>query len=630
MFAKIVKVKFALLAILILLLSLAGCAPEPEPKTCPQARNLQKLCRVWGFATYTHQSFLLGEICWDEELLNLIPIVMYANENEVNDILYEWFLGLGDDGYDLDWEAYRQALLEHYLEIYELRNIWLIEYGGLGFDDVLQAQLQETVASIDFVLEYDNVYDWAAMQVFSEKLFRLSGNEMSLRPMADTIWIADESYLGSRLSAVLSRFNGIQTLDLTNAPVYFDMIGNSTFTNKSLHPNMDFGDGRYRLLGLFRLWNAMEYFFPYMDILDDCWHDLLLEFIPKMLEGTDKLSYELTLAALSSRLHDAHILFIGTSFLRDRFGGYFAPVGLAEAEGQLVVREVSNIHDSTLLMQGDVIVNLNGVDINDVVADMLKYLPFPNDEKALAYLAFRHDVLRSHSSTMEVCVLRDGEEKTLTITGYRTSFIALSHTIPSESHRLLENNIGLVNPVMLDNLADIMEEFSDTDGLIIDWRQPQCQTSSFEWAEYFVDENQRFAIMSQPFQPIPGMFVDSSWQYSGGTTRFESFLYKRNVVILMNEATQSHLETRVMSVRNGANVTVIGTNSIGANGNVTRLPLPGVITMQFTGLGVYTPEGGQTQRIGLSPDIYVNRTIAGIREGRDEFIEAAIQYLLSK
>ena len=85
-----------------------------------------------------------------------------------------------------------------------------------------------------------------------------------------------------------------------------------------------------------------------------------------------------------------------------------------------------------------------------------------------------------------------------------------------------------------------------------------------------------------------------------------------------------------MSLRNGPNVTVIGSNSIGADGNVTYLPLPGGLSVRFTGLGVYTPEGGQTQRIGLSPDIYVERTIAGVRDKRDELMEAAISYIMSR
>ena len=36
----------------------------------------------------------------------------------------------------------------------------------------------------------------------------------------------------------------------------------------------------------------------------------------------------------------------------------------------------------------------------------------------------------------------------------------------------------------------------------------------------------------------------------------------------------------------------------------------------------------QTQRVGLTPDIYVEPTIQGIREGRDELIEKAVEVIL--
>lgn len=40
-----------------------------------------------------------------------------------------------------------------------------------------------------------------------------------------------------------------------------------------------------------------------------------------------------------------------------------------------------------------------------------------------------------------------------------------------------------------------------------------------------------------------------------------------------------------------------------------------------------TPEMGQTQRVGLAPDIEVYPTIEGIKQGRDELMEAAIAYI---
>ena len=82
-----------------------------------------------------------------------------------------------------------------------------------------------------------------------------------------------------------------------------------------------------------------------------------------------------------------------------------------------------------------------------------------------------------------------------------------------------------------------------------------------------------------------------------------------------------------MSLRTGDNVTVLGSNSIGADGNIAYLPLLNDHEITFTSLGVYTPEMGQTQRIGLAPDIEVHPTVEGIKEGRDELMEAAIAYI---
>jgi C-terminal processing protease CtpA/Prc len=49
--------------------------------------------------------------------------------------------------------------------------------------------------------------------------------------------------------------------------------------------------------------------------------------------------------------------------------------------------------------------------------------------------------------------------------------------------------------------------------------------------------------------------------------------------------------------------------------------------MGFTGQAVFFPDGRRVQRLGLTPDIEARPTLAGIREGRDEVLEAALRYL---
>ena len=66
----------------------------------------------------------------------------------------------------------------------------------------------------------------------------------------------------------------------------------------------------------------------------------------------------------------------------------------------------------------------------------------------------------------------------------------------------------------------------------------------------------------------------------------------------------------------------MGSNTDGCNGSDRPMPLPGGVWMYFSVMGAYHPDGTQTQRTGIAPDIRVEPTIQGIAEGRDEVLEA--------
>ena len=70
----------------------------------------------------------------------------------------------------------------------------------------------------------------------------------------------------------------------------------------------------------------------------------------------------------------------------------------------------------------------------------------------------------------------------------------------------------------------------------------------------------------------------------------------------------------------------IGSATCGANGDVTNFIVPGGIQIGFTGQSVRHNDGRQLQRVGLVPHVEVQPTIRGIREGRDEVLEKAIEY----
>ena len=47
----------------------------------------------------------------------------------------------------------------------------------------------------------------------------------------------------------------------------------------------------------------------------------------------------------------------------------------------------------------------------------------------------------------------------------------------------------------------------------------------------------------------------------------------------------------------------------------------------ITGIGVYYPDGTETQRVGIIPDIEVKPTIEGVKAGRDELLEKAMEVI---
>ena len=90
----------------------------------------------------------------------------------------------------------------------------------------------------------------------------------------------------------------------------------------------------------------------------------------------------------------------------------------------------------------------------------------------------------------------------------------------------------------------------------------------------------------------------------------------------------SQSEYTARAFRSAPNATVVGSTTAGADGNVSRIPLPGGLESRISGIGVFYPDKKPTQRVGIIPDIVARPTIDGIRNGRDEVVEAALRHIL--
>jgi C-terminal processing protease CtpA/Prc len=102
--------------------------------------------------------------------------------------------------------------------------------------------------------------------------------------------------------------------------------------------------------------------------------------------------------------------------------------------------------------------------------------------------------------------------------------------------------------------------------------------------------------------------------------------YGGKVIVLVNEETQSSSEYATMLLQVADKVKTIGSQTAGADGNVSQIEFLG-FKSKMSGLGVFYPDETETQRKGVKIDIEVLPTIKAIQEGRDEVLEKALEYI---
>lgn len=80
-------------------------------------------------------------------------------------------------------------------------------------------------------------------------------------------------------------------------------------------------------------------------------------------------------------------------------------------------------------------------------------------------------------------------------------------------------------------------------------------------------------------------------------------------------------------IQNNPYTITIGSQSAGADGNISKFTLPQGVLGAFSGLGWYYPDGWVVNRQGVKIDHEVRPTLEGVREGRDRVLETALNLI---
>jgi len=203
-----------------------------------------------------------------------------------------------------------------------------------------------------------------------------------------------------------------------------------------------------------------------------------------------------------------------------------------------------------------------------------------------------------------------------------------AYDLPGPTFRRISDDLAYLKLSSIKE-ADVPDHLRDAAGarcLILDLRNYPSDFVVFELGQHLVNTATPFAVFTNCDIRNPGAF---DWtepvELEPKTPYFEG-----GVGILVDEITQSSAEYHAMALRTHHGSIVVGSTTAGADGNVSLLPLPGGLRTAISGIGVFYPDHRPTQRIGILPDVVARPTIAGIRSGRDEVMEAAVERVLGR
>lgn len=334
---------------------------------------------------------------WVDDLNLLVdgkPVAMAADRNSVLDTDHEFDKGSRINVTDLSDVQIKNLAT--------LAKVWgFLKYhhpavtGGLHhWDYELFRILPLVLAASDRPAANAAISSWiAGLGTVGECTNCANLNLGNLYLSPDLDWISNESLLGTDLSRTLQ--NIYRNRRITLEQLYVLLVsgaGNPVFENELDYGSLQLPDSGYQLLGLFRYWNMVQYFYPNRDIMADnpakapnYWNDVLEESIPGIALAPDSMIYQQELMKFIARIHDTHANLWSSIAARPPIDSCQLPVDVRFIENHpLILRYNSaTAGPASGLLPGDLIEELDGAPINNLLD---QWRPFYADSNEAARL----------------------------------------------------------------------------------------------------------------------------------------------------------------------------------------------------------------------------------------------------
>ena len=404
------------------------------------------------------------------------------------------------------------------------------------------------------------------------------------------------------------------------------MTGDIRLKNEPAYP--EFPNETLRLLGLFRYWNVINYFYVYKNCMDESWDKVLYESIPDFKQADTNEKYRRAIYRLTNQLRDTHASYPATidGFV---FGPYRPNFRMALIDSTFIIHKIIlPEYGKENFEIGDIVLKVDSQDVHALSDSLGQYVCGGNYWSNQSFLC--NAVLSRRDSTTFFTLVRGNDTLLIKSKNYQ-AYDMFQDRIKKEKknekkplYKWVNDSIAYfdLRSATPDNFAKNYKPIRSASAIILDLRSYPHSHLILNLTNAFVPPNSFFAYVTYPDARFPGMvrYLKSTSNRIGHKDYF-----KGKVIVLVNEWTESYSEYTTMALQANPKTVTVGNFSSGSDGNVTFMEFPGEIKTVYSGIGIYYPDFTPTQRVGVRIDYIAEPTIESIKQEIDRAYEKAIE-----
>jgi hypothetical protein len=442
--------------------------------------------------------------------------------------------------------------------------------------------------------------------------------------------------------------NAIAATDLSsNSTRYFDSAKYSKFyENKWSKFKVDTTNDTHalseteKIAGLSECWAQAKYNFANFDLVPSLnWDSVYAEYIPKVIAAHTTADYYKVLQNFYQHLRDGHTSITEPVYKLMHMNARL-PFEMRWVENKIVVTSVKATKQLSDIKQGFEVVGIEHIPaVEYITKNISPYINFSTSQDSIERI-YRYQISPGMAGTSLHLTFKDAKGKLYEKDVVREAVKSVWQPEKNTEFTVLDGNIAYLKVTNFgsDNVVkefdSLYQYISPTKALIIDLRDNGGGSSNIGYEIIG-------CLIDTPFYPGKTVLrhyrpVGNSWggvekpEINGNDWKpYKKRLYKNPVVVLTSGATYSAAEDFTCAFKYLKRGKIFGTATGGSTGQPVMFNLPGGGFGRVCAKRDFFWDGLEFVGIGIQPDVEVKPTVRGVAAGKDEVLDAALQYLKS-